>query len=51
MGILDPIKKSYLKEYIYIYIYISVYLYILRRFRKLVIAFFPDKNTPKLINQ
>ena len=49
MGILDPIKKSYLKEYIYIYI--SVYLYILRRFRKLVIAFFPDKNTPKLINQ
>ena len=27
------------------------YLYILRGFRKLVIAFFPIKNTPKLINQ
>ena len=27
------------------------YLYILRGFRKLVIAFFPVKNTPKLINQ
>ena len=26
-------------------------LYILRGFRKLVIAFFPVKNTPKLINQ
>ena len=26
-------------------------LYILRQFRKLVIAFFPIKNTPKLINQ
>ena len=29
----------------------SSYLYILRGFRKLVIAFFPVKNTPKLINQ
>ena len=27
------------------------YLYILRGFRKLVIAFFSVKNTPKLINQ
>ena len=27
------------------------YLYILRGFRKLVITFFPVKNTPKLINQ
>ena len=26
-------------------------LYILKGFRKLVIAFFPVKNTPKLINQ
>ena len=26
-------------------------MYILRGFRKLVIAFFPVKNTPKLINQ
>ena len=26
-------------------------VYILRGFRKLVIAFFPVKNTPKLINQ
>ena len=26
-------------------------MYILRGFRKLVIAFFPIKNTPKLINQ
>ena len=26
-------------------------MYILREFRKLVIAFFPIKNTPKLINQ
>ena len=36
---------------IYIYIYIYIYLYILRGFRKLVITFFPVKNTPKLINQ
>ena len=28
-----------------------IYLYILRGFRKLVIAFFPVKNIPKLINQ
>ena len=28
-----------------------VYLYILRRFKKLVIAFFSVKNTLKLINQ
>ena len=26
-------------------------MYILRGFRKFVIAFFPIKNTPKLINQ
>ena len=26
-------------------------LYILRQFRKLIINFFPIKNTPKLINQ
>ena len=30
---------------------VCVYLYILREFRKLVITFFPVKNTPKLINQ
>ena len=32
-------------------IYKTIYLYILRRFKKLVIVFFPVKNTPKLINQ
>ena len=39
--------------YIYIYIWILhlIFLYILRGFRKLVIAFFSVKNTPKLINQ
>ena len=37
--------------YIYIYIYVLYYLYILRKFRKLVIDFFLVKNTPKLINQ
>ena len=36
-------KLKYLKKKIH-------YLYILRGFRKLVIAFFPVKNTPKLIN-
>ena len=30
---------------------ISFYLYILRKFRKLVITFFIIKNTSKLINQ
>ena len=29
----------------------ACYLYILKGFRKLVITFFPVKNTPKLINQ
>ena len=29
----------------------SLYVYILRRFRKLIITFFPVKNTSKLINQ
>ena len=33
------------------YRWLSVYLYTLREFRKWVIAFFPVKNTPKLINQ
>ena len=31
--------------------HIIINLYILREFKKLVIAFFPVKNTPKLINQ
>ena len=44
--------KTYNKYTFYIYISIIFYnLYILRGFRKLVIAFFPVKNTPKLINQ
>ena len=41
-------------SYFYYYYYVGVilsYLYILRGFRKLVIAFFPIKNTLKLINQ
>ena len=33
------------------YVLSIFYLYILRGFRKLVIAFFPVKNTPKIINQ
>ena len=34
-----------------LYIKKKIYLYILRGFRKLVIVFFPVKNTSKLINQ
>ena len=45
-------KRKYknTSKYIHIYIYIYIYLYILRGFRKLVITFFPVKNTHKLIN-
>ena len=35
---------------VYMYL-LCIYLYILRGFKKLVINFFPVKNTPKLINQ
>ena len=42
-------KEKEIQKYLKIYTYI--YIYILRGFRKLVITFFPVKDTPKFINQ
>ena len=51
MAIFRNILHAHTKQIpIYVPI-ISIHLYILRGFKKLVIAFFPIKNTPKLINQ
>ena len=51
MAIFQNILQAHTKQIpIYVPI-ISIHLYILRGFKKLVIAFFPIKNTPKLINQ
>ena len=51
MAIFWNILQAHTKQIpIYVPI-ISIHLYILRGFKKLVIAFFPIKNTPKLINQ
>ena len=38
-------------DFLFNIILLCIYLYILRGFKKLVINFFPVKNTPKLINQ
>ena len=45
------INRQHFSSYFYYDFELVLYLYILRGFRKLVIAFFPIKNTPKLINQ
>ena len=51
MAIFWNILQAHIKQILIYVPIISIHLYILRGFKKLVIAFFPIKNTPKLINQ